>query len=124
MGSALNIALRPTRAEVDAELGADHHEGIAYIALLLAEIGQLEATRVAEFLAHRKDVRQSLGRVILIGETIPHGNAGFIGKLLNNGLVRAAILDTVVHATKHAGGILNGLLFAHLRRTGIKVGYT
>ena len=62
--------------------------------------------------------------MVLVGQTVPDGNASLGGKLLDDRLVGAAILNTVIHATEHAGGILDGLFLAHLRRAGVEVGHT
>ena len=124
MGRTLNITLGTARAEVDAQLGADHQEGIAHVALLLAQVGEFHALGVAELLAHGEDVGKCLGGVELIRQAVPHGNTGLLGEFLDNLLVGATILDAVVHTAEHAGGILDGLLLAHLRRTGIEIGHT
>ena len=56
------------------------------------------------------------------GQAVPHGHAGLSGKLLDVVLGKAAELDAVIHAAENAGGVLDGLLLAHLRRTRIEVG--
>ena len=61
--------------------------------------------------------------MVLIGQTVPDGNASLGGKLLDDRLVRTTVLDTVIHTAEHAGGILDGLFLAHLRRAGVEVGH-
>ena len=50
----------------------------------------------------------------LIGQAIPHRNTGIAGKILNNGLLEAAVLNAVEHAAEDLRGVGEGLLFAHL----------
>ena len=57
------------------------------------------------------------------GQTVPHGHAGVLGQILHVGLGEAAELDAVVEAAEHAGGVLDGLLLAHLGAARIKVGH-
>ena len=57
------------------------------------------------------------------GQTVPHRHAGVLGQILHVGLGEAAELDAVVEAAEHAGGVLDGLLLAHLGAARIKVGH-
>ena len=57
-----------------------------------------------------------------VGQAVPHRHAGVGGQLLDDLLGEAAVLDAVVHAAEHAGGVLDGLLLAHLGAAGIEVG--
>ena len=58
-----------------------------------------------------------------VGEAVPHRHAGLGGELLDVLLGEATELDAVVHAAEHAGGVLDGLLLAHLRAARIEVGH-
>ena len=118
-----HVGLGPHLHEIDAELGADDEQrrgGVAH----LAEKRQLAAAQVgAELLLHGEDVGERLGGMELGRKPVPHRHAGIGGQVLHHRLLEAAVLDAVVHAAEHAGGVLDGLLLAHLRAAGIQVGH-
>ena len=58
----------------------------------------------------------------LVGQTVPHGNAGVAGEILDHGLLEAAVLDTVEHASEDLCGVGEGFLLAHLGGAGIEEG--
>ena len=58
----------------------------------------------------------------LVGEAVPHGDAGVVSELLDLLLLEATVLDAVEHAAEDASGVGDGLLVAHLGAGGIKVG--
>ena len=51
----------------------------------------------------------------LVGEAVEDGDAGPLRELVGDVLAEAAVLDRVVHAAEHAGGVLDRLLVAHVR---------
>ena len=109
--------------EVHAELGADNHEGASNVVLAVAHEDEgLALDVVVEVLLDGQDVGEHLGGMPLSGQAVPHGHAGLSSELLDVVLGKAAELDAVIHATENAGGVLDGLLLAHLRRTRIEVG--
>ena len=57
------------------------------------------------------------------GQAVPHRHASVGAEFLDVGLSIATELDAVVEAAEHAGGVLDGLLLAHLRAAGIEVGH-
>ena len=61
--------------KVNPRLGTADHQGGGYIVAPIPHIDDFESLEAAEALTNRKQVSQSLGRVIVIGETIPHGHA-------------------------------------------------
>ena len=65
-------------------------------------------------LLNGKDISKHLSGVEVGGQTIPYGHAGVLGQVFHNLLVKAAVLDTVEHATQHLSGVLERLLLAHL----------
>ncbi len=73
-------------------------------------------------LDHRHDVGDGLSRVVLIGEAIPHRDAGVLGQLSDYALAEAAVLDAVVHAAEDPGRVLHRFLVADLRPAGSQVG--
>ena len=65
-------------------------------------------------LLHGEQIRQQLSRVKLGGEAVPHRHAGKFRQRLYQRLAVAAILDAVIHAAQHAGGISHRLFVADL----------
>jgi len=58
-------------------------------------------------LLHGQQIRQQLRWVKLVGQAVPHRHASKFGQRLDDFLAVAAILNAVIHAAQHAGGILN-----------------
>ena len=109
--------------EVQAQLRAHDHERVRHVVLGVAhehELQALEALR--EVLLDRQHVGDHLRGMELGGQAVPHRHAGVGGQVLDDLLGEAAVLDAVVHAAEHAGGVLDGLLLAHLGAAGIEVG--
>ena len=73
-------------------------------------------------LLNGQEVRQNLGGVELVGEAVEHRNPGVLRQLFHDGLAKAPVLDAVVHAAQHPGGVGNGLLHADLGAGGPQVG--
>ena len=67
-------------------------------------------------------VGQNLGGVVPVGEAVPHGDAGPFGQVLHNLLGVAPVLDAVEEAAQDLGGVLQGLLLAHLGAARVQVG--
>ena len=65
-------------------------------------------------LEHGEHVTERLGGMELIRKTVPDGDAGEFGQVLDELLGEAAVLDAVVHAAEHLRGVLDGFLLAHL----------
>jgi hypothetical protein len=84
-------------------------------------VGDLVQGLVA-VLAHREDVGQDLGGVELVGQAVPHRDAGVPGEGLDGLLPIAPVLDAVEGPPEHAGGVLHGLLVADLGPAGLQVG--
>ena len=116
-----HVLLRAARAEAHAHLCTHHHERVRHVVARITKEGELEAAQVAELLAHGEHVGNHLCGMELGSQAIPHGDAGVRRKLLHDCLVEAAILDAIVHAAEHAGGVLDGLFVAHLRARGIEI---
>ena len=109
-------------AELHAHLGGAHHEGVAHVEAGVAEVGEGDFIEglVAVF-HHGEEIGEDLGGVGFVGEAVPHGHVGEAGQLFHDALAEAAVLDAVVHAGEHAGGIGHGFLLAYLGAAG-KVG--
>ena len=60
--------------------------------------------------------------MVPVGEAVPHGHAGPLSQVLHHLLGIAPVLDAVEEAAQHFGGILQGLLLAHLRAARVQVG--
>jgi len=103
-------------AEVDAELGAADHEGVAHVEAGVAEVGERDPVPGASAgaLAHGERVGQELGGVPLACEAVPDRNRSIVRQGLDDRLTEAAVLDAVEEAGEHAGGVGHGFLPAHL----------
>ena len=58
----------------------------------------------------------------LVGQAVPDRHAGILAQDFHQVLAEAAVLDAVVHAAQHAGGILHGFFVTDLRAGGSQVG--
>ena len=103
-----------------AELRADDHEGVGNVVAGVAEEGELAAAHIAELFAGGHDVGEHLRGMELVGQAVPHGNAGVLRKIFHDGLLEAAVLDAVKHAAENLRGVGEGFLLAHLGRAGIE----
>jgi len=61
--------------------------------------------------------------MVLVGQAIPHRHPSILGKLLGQLLGEAAVLDAVVEAAEHTGGILHRFLVSDLRALRAEVGH-
>ncbi len=67
-----------------------------------------------QMLLHGEEIRQQLRGVELIGQAVPYWHASVFRQCFDNLLTIAAILNTVIHATKHAGSVFNRLFVTNL----------
>ena len=108
------IGLRRAGHEVHSHFGTAHHQGIAHIIAGISQIYQFQSLQVAEMLLNGEEVRQNLGGVELIGETIPHGDSRILGQLLYNFLAIAPVLNAVKHPAQHSGRVRDALFLGNL----------
>ena len=108
--------------EVHAHLGAAHHQGVAHVVAGVPQEDQLHPLELAEMLLDGEEVRQHLGGMKLVGEAVPHGDAGLCAQLLHDLLAEAPVLDAVVHPAQDPGGVGDALLLAHLGAGGPQIG--
>src|SRR5690349_19727334 len=73
-------------------------------------------------LLHREKVCQNLRWMGFIGKPVPYRHTSILSKFFNLCLTESAILDTIVHATKDAGGVLHCLLVTNMRAAWADVG--
>ena len=104
---------------MQAHLGAADHEGIAHVVAGVAHVDQLFALQFPEMLPNGEEVGQNLGGVVFVGEAVPYGHAGVLFQGFHDFLAVTPILDAVVHAAQHPGGIGDALLFADLAAGGV-----
>ncbi|MCY1438852.1 hypothetical protein D9M71_550680 [compost metagenome] len=110
-------------AHVHAELGADQQQRVAHVVARVAEVGVADfVDRFVGVFTHGQHVGDHLCRVILVGQAVEHRYAGELGQLLDDFLLEATVLDGVVHAPEHAGGVLHAFLVADLRGVRVDVG--
>ena len=67
-----------------------------------------------QMLLHGEKIRQQLRGMELIGQAVPYRHASVFRQCFDNLLTIAAILNTVIHATKHAGSVFNRLFMTNL----------
>ena len=108
--------LRPQRlgraqAHIHAQLAACHHQRVAHVVAGIAQIavGDLVEMLVA-VLHHGQDVADHLGGMELVGQAVPDRHTRKFAQNFHQLLAKAAVLDAVVHAPQHTGGILHGFL--------------
>ena len=75
-------------------------------------------------LPNGQKIRQNLGGMELIGQTVPNGNACVLRQFLYNRLTVATVLNTVIHPAQNPGGVSDRLLLAHLGAARAKVGHS
>ena len=109
--------------EVQAHLGAAHHQAVAHVVAGIAKVNEVDALQVTKMLPDGEEVGQDLGGMELVGQAVPHRDARVAGQIFHDLLAVAPVLDAVKHAAQHPGGVGNGLLFADLAAGGIKVGH-
>ena len=73
-------------------------------------------------LANRQKVSQHLGRMELIGQTVPYRNACIFCKLFYDFLSVTAVFDSFKHPSQNACGVADALFFADLGAGRIEVG--
>ena len=126
LGDQVVSRLQRTRradAHVHAQLGADQQQAVAHVVAGVADIGIGDLLqRLVGVLHHGQRVGQHLGGVPVVGEAVVDRHPGKRGKLLDHGLLGAAILDRVEEPPQHPRRVLDGLLVADLRGLGLQEG--
>ena len=107
--------LRREGCEMHPELRADNHQAVAHIVSSVAREDELTAFDIAEMLADSHRVRKHLGRMVIVGQSVPDRNAGLVGQHFDCVLCVAAEFDPVVEAAEHQCGIFDRFFLAHLR---------
>jgi len=107
--------IRADRGEAQPKLGADDQQRIGDVVARVADKGQLAFLQGFDrILPQGHQVRQRLGGMVQIRQAVPDGHAGETREVFRGFLLKAAELDSVIEAPQHAGGVLQGFLFAHL----------
>ena len=107
-----------------SHLGTGDHKGITHIIARIAHIHKLNSLKPAQMFSDSEQIRQHLGRVILICKSVPYRNSCIMSQLLYNLLSKASVLNTVVHPAQNSGCICNTLLFSDLRAGWIQISGT
>ena len=119
----LGQLLGPQAHKVHAHLGGADHPGVAHVVPHVAGEHHLHLVQgLVAVLLNGHHVRQDLGGVVRIGEAVPDRHAGVLGQVLHHFLVVAPVLDAVKEPAQHTGGVLQGLLLAHLAAAGVQIG--
>ena len=116
------VLLGGAGGEVEAHLGAAHHQAVAHVVAGVAEVNEVDAFEVAEVLPDGEEVGEDLGGVELVGQAVPHRHTGVAGQLFHDALAVAAVLDAIEHPAQHPGGVGDGLLLADLAARRVEVG--
>ena len=99
------------------------HQRISHVVTGISEICQLPSLQITEFLTDRQKIRQHLGRMILIGQTVPYRHSCVFRQFFHDLLAEAAVLNTIVHPSKYTGCVCNALFLADLRTLGIQISH-
>ena len=116
------VLLGGTGGEMEAHLGAAHHQAVAHVVAGVAEIDEVDALQFAEMLPDGEEVGEDLGGVELVGQAVPDRHPRIAGEVFYDLLAVATVLDAVEHPAQHAGGVGDGLLFADLAARWVEVG--
>ena len=116
------ITGRSAGGKVHAHLRTYDHVGIAHVVAGVSHINQLHAFQLSKMLANRQKVRQHLGRMELVGQTVPYRNACIFCKLFYDFLSVTAVFNSFKHPSQNACGVADALFFADLGAGRIKVG--
>ena len=115
--------LRADAHKVHTHLGSADHPGVTHVVPHVAGEHHLHLVQgLVAVLLNGHHVRQDLGGVVRVGEAVPHGHAGVFGQVLHGLLVVAPVLDAVKKPAQHLGGVLQGLLLAHLGAARVQIG--
>ena len=68
-----------------------------------------------------EEIRQHLGGMPLVRESVPHGNAAVGGQILHHLLGKTPEHDSVKHPPQDPGGVLYGFLLPKVQVVGIQV---
>src|SRR4029453_63553 len=71
---------------------------------------------------HGEAVRQDLGGMKLVGQTVPHGDTGKFSEDLNGVLRIAPVFDSVEGPAEYAGRVFHGLFMSDLGAARLEVG--
>ena len=94
-------------SDIHTQKAANDQQGVAHVRPRVANVGVFNVRdRLIAMLTHGHDVSDHLCRVVLVGEAIVDGNAGIFSQRFDALLRRAAILNGVIHAAKHARRVL------------------
>jgi len=99
---------------VHAHLRAADHQGVGHVVAPVADKCQAQPFQAAELLLHGEQVGEDLGRVPLVGETVPHRHPGVGGQDLHGAMGKSTELNPVEHAPEHPCRVGNRLLLAEL----------
>ena len=119
----LGQGLRPHGHKVHAHLSRADHPGIAHIVADIAgenHLDLVEGLLAMFFNGHH--ICQNLRGMVRIRQAVPDGNTCPLGQVFHHLLLIATVFDAVKKAAQYLGGVLQRLLFAHLRAAGIQIG--
>ena len=108
------ILFRCTSDKIHTHVRTSHHQRIPHIVPGVPHINQFYAFQTAEVLPYRQHIRQNLGRMVFIGQAVPHRHPCIPGQLLHNLLPKPPVFDPVINPPQHPGRVRNTLLFADL----------
>ena len=102
-------ALRRDQTQIQAHQRGGFQHRIAHVIARIARIDQRHLVKrfARQMLLHGEQIRQELRRVKLIGQAVPHRHARELRQRFDDFLAKTAILNAVIHAAQHAGGIFN-----------------
>ncbi|MNV85698.1 hypothetical protein D3C71_1796700 [compost metagenome] len=100
---------RGHQADIHAHFRRADHQGVAHVVSRVAQIGeaQLRQGFARRVLEHGHQVGEDLRWMEFVGQAVPDRHARILTQLFDDLLAVTAILDAVVHAAQHAGGVFH-----------------
>ncbi len=109
-------------SEIHSHLGTCHHQGIAHVVTGIPHVCKFNALNTPEMLPYGQKVGQHLGRMELVGQSVPDGHTRMFGKFFHDLLPETTVLNAFIHTPKNPRRIRNALLFADLGARRIQIG--
>ena len=102
-----------------AQLCAGDHQGIPHVVAGIAHIYQLHASQTPQLLPDGEHVRQHLGRMIFVRQSVPDRDTCMLCQFFHDLLSISPVLNAVINTPQHSGRVGNALLFPDLGALGI-----
>ena len=116
------ILFRCTCHKIHAHLRAGNHVRISHIISCITHIDQFDAFESSEVFLNGQHIRQHLGRMIFVGQTVPYRNSCIFRQFFHDFLPKATIFNSFVHAAQDLCCIRDAFFFTDLGSLRIQIG--